>query len=688
MMSVLAMSMYHEASLLQPLDHGWDGGDTVGGELTGWTCRATSSQMTLDSDDDDDELDTTLSGNHIPWCLAAEHQPDEQATVTATSRKDKKALQRELPARVIAQLDQAFIDAFILAARKEEASWIHWGAVAPLSQTEVATLLGDRDSRNAVMTARAAFRDKASGTVPCDPRGVSLSVHDLQAKCRVVLRGFDDPHLEQLDRHSPVSLKSSLHILLQYFSSRMGDNWLLGTADVATAFLQGSASAARPQKLVMRPPRDCICVAAQVFPHEFYWVLSSIYGLADAPASFNKEARSKLRSIGAEPHPLDCMFMLWYGAHGLDCLLCAHVDDILWCRSPQWAGITELRGAFTYGRWQEYSLQHPGTVEYCGKAIAIIPSPESGIPHRVHLHQTVFAQETDVKNITMRGRSSSKLTATETTEYRSTTGCLQWLATSSRIDIAAGCSLLQSGQPEVTHLRGLYEHIQWCQDHPSAGIVFHSLPVAEWLLVGFSDASFSNACGERSQCGMLVCLTTRRALSSTTSSWCSPLEWRSHRSRRVARSTLSAETIAADATIDSLQFYSATIGSLLNHSPLKQVAHYLPWVCATDCRSLHDALANENSSTSERRVQIELASIRDALREVHEHFKEVPDRLLWVPSEWQLADPLTKLDKKLRAKCLEWMRAPVLRLRGHLLETTSSTSTSTSTSMPTKVKSS
>eukprot|EP00971_Amphidinium_carterae_P192244 3814689-Amphidinium_carterae.1 len=40
------------------------------------------------------------------------------------------------------------------------------------------------------------------------------------------------------------------------------------------------------------------------------------------------------------------------------------------------------------------------------------------------------------------------------------------------------------------------------------------------------------------------------------------------------------------------------------------------------CRSLHDSLANENSSTSERRVQIDLASIREALQEVHATFSE------------------------------------------------------------------
>eukprot|EP00971_Amphidinium_carterae_P263538 5228291-Amphidinium_carterae.2 len=102
----------------------------------------------------------------------------------------------------------------LLPGRRNMQSWTQWGAVAPLSALEVSALLADREARSSVMSARAAFRDKAAGTVPCDHRGVAIDIQHLQPKCRVVLRGFADPHVEQLDRHALVALKSSLHILI------------------------------------------------------------------------------------------------------------------------------------------------------------------------------------------------------------------------------------------------------------------------------------------------------------------------------------------------------------------------------------------------------------------------------------------------------------------------------------------
>ena len=146
------------------------------------------------------------------------------------------------------------------------------------------------------------------------------------------------------------------------------------------------------------------------------------------------------------------------------------------------------------------------------------------------------------------------------------------------------------------------------------------------------------------------------------------LDWKSHQSRRVARSTLSAETIGADARVDTLQFFSAFVGVLLSGSPLRDSRYCLGWTCATDCKSLHDPLSQDNPSTSEKRVLIDLAAFHEALAEVHEHNNQCPDKLLWVLSDWQLADPLTKLDKGLRQRCSTWMK-PLFQLRGRAHET-------------------
>ena len=199
-----------------------------------------------------------------------------------------------------------------------------------------------------------------------------------------------------------------------------------------------------------------------------------------------------------------------------------------------------------------------------------------------------------------------------------------------------------------------------CRREPNVGhgIIFTGIPITEWLLVGYCDASFNNAAGQKSQLGLLIALSEKKSLVETCSSVCSILDWKSHRSRRVARSTLSAETIGADSCADTIQFFSAFIGMLIHGSSLRDVTHYLGWACATDCKSLHDSLSQDNPSTTEKRVLIDLAAIREAPSEVHENHRECPDKLLWVPSDWQLADPLTKLGKMSRLKCSMWMQKP------------------------------
>eukprot|EP00971_Amphidinium_carterae_P314530 6251869-Amphidinium_carterae.1 len=58
------------------------------------------------------------------------------------------------------------------------------------------------------------------------------------------------------------------------------------------------------------------------------------------------------------------------------------------------------------------------------------------------------------------------------------------------------------------------------------------------------------------------------ALTSTSEQWCSLLDWRSRRSKRVMRSTLSAETVAAEAGAEHTQFLSAHFGMTIHNSGL------------------------------------------------------------------------------------------------------------------------
>eukprot|EP00971_Amphidinium_carterae_P195854 3886608-Amphidinium_carterae.1 len=148
-----------------------------------------------------------------------ESEPDEEVayetmvstTLTASclpqdgivSRAQKKAAQRELRPALIMQQPSAYIDLFVAATKKEEASWSLWSPVVPLPDHEADAILANPSLKSRILTARSAYRDKASGSVAADAQGITSNLSEVRAKCRVVLRGYRDPDLELLSRHSP-----------------------------------------------------------------------------------------------------------------------------------------------------------------------------------------------------------------------------------------------------------------------------------------------------------------------------------------------------------------------------------------------------------------------------------------------------------------------------------------------------
>eukprot|EP00971_Amphidinium_carterae_P082694 1635674-Amphidinium_carterae.1 len=135
--------------------------------------------------------------------------------VSSLGSKDKRAVQKEIPPYVILQQAAAYVHLFILAARKEESSWFEWQSVRPLPKDEARKILNDPGCRHRIVSARAAYRDKSAGSCPSLPNGLAVNISDVQAKCRVVMRGYTDPHLPFLERHAPVALRCSLHTIVQ-----------------------------------------------------------------------------------------------------------------------------------------------------------------------------------------------------------------------------------------------------------------------------------------------------------------------------------------------------------------------------------------------------------------------------------------------------------------------------------------
>ena len=100
----------------------------------------------------------------------------------------------------------------------------------------------------------------------------------------------------------------------------------------------------------------------------------------------------------------------------------------------------------------------------------------------------------------------------------------------------------------------LYETLEYCRDTTK----------------GYADASWANAQQCSSQQGCLVLLTHCTEVNAR----CNVIDWRSNRSTRVCRSTLSSEAMSCDDCV--AYFVSLALSELLSGEvPSKEMTSYL-----------------------------------------------------------------------------------------------------------------
>eukprot|EP00971_Amphidinium_carterae_P189984 3771308-Amphidinium_carterae.1 len=88
----------------------------------------------------------------------------------------------------------------------------------------------------------------------------------------------------------------------------------------------------------------------------------------------------------------------------------------------------------------------------------------------------------------------------------------------------------------------------------------------------------------RSQMGYIVALAEKSVLTTQGGRF-SPVDYKSHRGKRVARSTLAAETQTLDAAIDTAIFIRQLFAEICIGTLGKLDPDFLPVVALTDCRS-------------------------------------------------------------------------------------------------------
>jgi hypothetical protein len=417
----------------------------------------------------------------------------------------------------------------------------------------------------------------------------------------------------------------------------------LKTGDVTNAFLTGKTPK-RDQPLYMHAPRDPILVQAGALQEaELFEVVGNVYGQANAPNVFSNDVREKMVIIKFQAHSLDVMLFLFYDDQGaLQAAILFHVDDMIGTWSPTFDS-SPFEEAFDWGDgFDDISMK---SLYWNGYELCQMSDG------RLKVHQETYCDSISASRVKA---DEILLTPEEISDYKSCIGTCQYAASKVRLDVAAGTSLAQRGHPTHKELHEANSMLRYLKANKSVGIVFEPIPLDPKLAVyvGYGDSSWANALDCKSQTGSLIILARRECLSGTAPG--SIHASQSHRTKRVVRSTLAAEAEAADNTVDRLVYCNAFLSEVITGLPAKHRKPLFEIYCVTDCKSLFDAVRQCNPSLSEKRTIIDEVSIREAL-----HARN----LLWVPTDKQLADGLTKCTPELMRRLSALMQETRVTLK-------------------------
>ena len=600
----------------------------------------------------------------------ARTQPYEALMLKAatTERSREKQYEKELPWRLIPPEQHG---AFKDAEAKQIKEHIDHRALRMLSRQETEQVLKDVPAER-VLNSRWAYKDKNYAK--------RRENKDLawRPKARLIIGGHRDPDIPSLITDAPTVSRLSVLVLMQILACHLDEPepWIACAGDVNAAFLNGPAL---KRTLYMRQPRSGI---QGMEPGTIFQVMKGIFGLPDSPRGWWEEVQRLIDIVRVTHHdityylvacPLDpCVYYLVPEQSRDDqprAYLCIHVDDLL-VVGPRGLAI-KLRQALSQvlpiEEWEENAF------DYIGSHFNV-KSDEVEVSQTAYAATRLFT--VDIEKGQHEQEQANK---DQIVDNQSLIGGLSWLAVQSRPDLQVSVSIAQQMQknPSVEDLKFTNAASRKASTFKEEGLRFTKINLKDPILLVFHDSSWANVVpleGEdgfrltpedhekgfingvpsdyqvrkakrastrvASQYGVLILASDGEKINSGGK--CNILDWKSSTAKRVCRSTFAAESIACCEGLEQGQYVRSVFMTLLR-GPLQKVeqleGQHLR--CFTDCRSLFDHLHRVGvpRTPTDKRLAIDLAAIRQIL-----HRERIGNRLplQWVPTEYQLADVLTK----------------------------------------------
>ena len=154
-------------------------------------------------------------------------------------------------------------------------------------------------------------------------------------------------------------------------------------------------------------------------------------------------------------------------------IIIVYVDDFLGVYRSDY-NVHEVYKAFKWGALQNFEVDKP--VTFKGKQITL--KQRANGRHYLHVCQKEFISGMAAGKIPRGADLSSTLFAEQRAEFRSVTGCLQWISGQSRPELSAVNSLSNhGGATTVGDVKAIYEAINFAASTKDNGFVIPDVPV-------------------------------------------------------------------------------------------------------------------------------------------------------------------------------------------------------------------
>ena len=413
-------------------------------------------------------------------------------------------------------------------------------------------------------------------------RRVYTRKDDSKARSRLTVRRDVETRRQKRAgaEHLPTNPPTMTRLAFRVFfciAATMG--WHVTSFDVPKAFQQQSPEfmEVRHQGIYLEIPMEC----READDHgQYVWMCKkSPYGVSDASRAWFATFSKWIREQGGVPLSHDpCTFKFENNDGNRIGQVEVHVDDGILSGTPEFMKymIGQLKT-----RWH---VNNPSldSFKFCG---VWINWQSNGV---ITLSQEQYAEMVEPIPLTrsrMAARSDS-LTPQEVHDIQSVCGTAMWLSTQTRPDLAFATSKLigKVAHDSTVECLSLANKLVKKIHHGKENRFVYR-PLAGGLeplkMKIFTDASWGNMLGHKSQAGSVFVLTTNTSSDSFTGN---VVHWRSQRVRRVVRSTFAAETLNSVETGDHGIAARVMIQEWINNGP-----EPIPVKMLTDCKSLKDS---------------------------------------------------------------------------------------------------